>query len=118
MQIRIICILLLFSKFYWQNFIRSRIFSNKMRIKVCFYKLCYSDTVPRYFVILHFFSFILGIFHYQFYEMQHSVNMVDGIVKVISKPEFLAVSHTDFYSHISLLAEFDNSSSTETMPVR
>ena len=44
--------------------------------------------------------------------------MVDGIVKVISKPEFLAVSHTDFYSHISLLAEFDNSSSTETMPVR
>ena len=56
--------------------------------------------------------------------------MVDGIVKVISKPEFLAVSHTDFYSHISLinkivseekleiLAEFDNSSSTETIPVR
>ena len=51
--------------------------------------------------------------------------MVDGIVEVISKPEFLEVSHTDFYNHISLinnivtedkleiLAEFDNSSSTE-----
>ena len=101
-----------------------------MGTKVCFYKLCYSDTVTRYFVILHFFNFILGIFHCQFYEIQHSVNMVDGIVKVISKPEFLAVSHTDFYSHISLinkivseekleiLAEFDNSSSTETIPVR
>ena len=50
--------------------------------------------------------------------------MVDGIVEVISKPEFLEVSHTDFYNHISLinnivsedkleiLAEFDNSSST------
>ena len=51
--------------------------------------------------------------------------MVDGIVEVISKPEFLEVSHTDFYNHINLinnivsedkleiLAEFDNSSSTE-----
>ena len=51
--------------------------------------------------------------------------MVDGIVEVISKPEFLEVSHTDFYNHISLinnivsedkleiLAKFDNSSSTE-----
>ena len=51
--------------------------------------------------------------------------MVDGIVEVISKPEFLEVSHTDFYNHISLinnivgegkleiLAEFDNSSSAE-----
>ena len=51
--------------------------------------------------------------------------MVDGIVEVIRKPEFLEVSHTDFYNHISLinnivsedkleiLAEFDNSSSTE-----
>ena len=51
--------------------------------------------------------------------------MVDGIVEVISKPEFLEVSHTDFYNHISLinnivskdkleiLEEFDNSSSTE-----
>ena len=51
--------------------------------------------------------------------------MVDGIVEVISKPEFLEVSHTDFYNHISLinnivsedkleiLAEFNNSSSTK-----
>ena len=51
--------------------------------------------------------------------------MVDGIVEIISKPEFLEVGHTDFYNHISLindivsedklkiLAEFDNSSSTE-----
>ena len=51
--------------------------------------------------------------------------MVDGIVEVISKPEFLEVSHTDFFNHISLinnivsedkpeiLAEFDNSSGTE-----
>ena len=51
--------------------------------------------------------------------------MVDGIVEVISKPEFLEVSHTDFYNHISLinnivsedrlniLAEFDSSSSAE-----
>ena len=51
--------------------------------------------------------------------------MVDEIVGVISKPEFLEVSHTDFYNHISLinnivsedkleiLAKFDNSSSTE-----
>ena len=51
--------------------------------------------------------------------------MVDGIVEVISKPEFLEVSHTNFYNHISLinnivsednleiLAEFDSSSSTE-----
>ena len=50
--------------------------------------------------------------------------MVDGIVEVISKPEFLEVSHTDFYNHISLinnivsedkleiLAEFDSSSIT------
>ena len=53
--------------------------------------------------------------------------MVDGIVEVISKPEFLEVSHTDFYNHISLinkivsedrvgiLAEFDSSSSTEAI---
>ena len=59
------------------------------------------------------------------YRSSHSVNMVDGIVEVISKPEFLEVSHTDFYSHISLiniivsedsleiLAEFDNSSNAE-----
>ena len=52
--------------------------------------------------------------------------MMEGIVEVISKPEFLEVSHTDFYSHISLInnivsedklerqAEFDNSSSTES----
>ena len=51
--------------------------------------------------------------------------MVDGIVEVISKPELLEVSHTDFYNHISwinniasedkleILAEFDSSSSTE-----
>ena len=51
--------------------------------------------------------------------------MADGIVEVISKPEFLEVSHADFYNHISLinniisedtleiLAEFDSSSSTE-----
>ena len=51
--------------------------------------------------------------------------MVDGIVEVTSKPEFLEASHTDFYNHISLinnivskdkleiLEEFDNSSSTE-----
>ena len=51
--------------------------------------------------------------------------MVDGIVEVTSKPEFLEASHTDFYNHISLinnivsedkleiLAKFDNSSSTE-----
>ena len=50
--------------------------------------------------------------------------MVDGIVEVISKPEFLGVSHTDFYNHISLinnivsedkleiLAEIDSSSIT------
>ena len=47
--------------------------------------------------------------------------MVDGLVEVISKPEVLEISHTDFYSHISLInivsedklelfAEFDNSS--------
>ena len=53
--------------------------------------------------------------------------MVDGIVEVISKPEFLEVSHADFYNHISLinkfdsedrvgiLAEFDSSSSTEAI---
>ena len=29
--------------------------------------------------------------------------MVNGIVEVISKPEFLEVSHTDFYNHISLI---------------
>ena len=51
--------------------------------------------------------------------------MVDGIVEVISKPEFLEVSHTDFYNHISLinkivsedkleiLTEFGSSSSTD-----
>ena len=51
--------------------------------------------------------------------------MDDGIVEVISKPEFLEVSHADFYNRISLinnivsedkleiLAEFDNSSSTD-----
>ena len=51
--------------------------------------------------------------------------MLDGIIEVINKPEFLKVSHTDFYNHISLinnivsedkleiLAEFDSSSSTE-----
>ena len=51
--------------------------------------------------------------------------MVDGIAEVISKPEILEASHTDFYNHISLinnivsedkleiLAKFDNSSSTE-----
>ena len=51
--------------------------------------------------------------------------MVDGIVEVISKPELLEVSHTDFYNHNSLinnivskdkleiLAEIDNFSSTE-----
>ena len=51
--------------------------------------------------------------------------MVDGIIEVISKPEFLEVSHTDFYSHIMLinniisedkleiLAEFDSSSRTK-----
>ena len=51
--------------------------------------------------------------------------MVDGIVEVISKPEFLEVSHTDFYNHISLiinivsedkleiLSKFDSSSGTE-----
>ena len=55
----------------------------------------------------------------------HSVNMVSGLIKVISKPDFLKVSHTGFYSHVSLinnivsadklevLPEFDNSSSTE-----
>ena len=51
--------------------------------------------------------------------------MLDGIIEVINKPEFLEVSHTDFYNHISLinnivnedkletLAEFDSSSSTK-----
>ena len=51
--------------------------------------------------------------------------MVNGLVEVISKQEFLEVSHTDFYSHVSLinnivskgklelLAEFESSSSTE-----
>ena len=29
--------------------------------------------------------------------------MVDRIVEVINKPEFLEVSHTDFYNHISLI---------------
>ena len=50
---------------------------------------------------------------------------MDGIVEVISKPEFLDVRHTDFCNHISLinnivsedkleiLAEFNNSLSTE-----
>ena len=51
--------------------------------------------------------------------------MVDRLVKVIRKLEVLEVSHIDFYGHASLinniasedkleiLAEFDNSSSTE-----
>ena len=51
--------------------------------------------------------------------------MVDGLVEVISKPEFLEVSHTDFYNHISfinnivseykleILAKLDSSSGTE-----
>ena len=51
--------------------------------------------------------------------------MVHRIVEVISKPEVLEATHTDFYNHISLinnivskdkleiLEEFDNSSSTE-----
>ena len=51
--------------------------------------------------------------------------MMDEIAEAISKPEFLEVSHTDFHNHISLinnivsedkleiLAEFDNSLSTE-----
>ena len=51
--------------------------------------------------------------------------MVNRIVKIISKPEFLEVSHTDSYNRISLLnnifseekieilAELDNSSSTK-----
>ena len=51
--------------------------------------------------------------------------MVDGIVEVISKPENLEASHTDFYNHISLinnivskgkleiLAEIDSSLSTK-----
>ena len=51
--------------------------------------------------------------------------MVDGIVEVISNPEYLEVSHTDFYNHNSLinnivsedkleiLTKFNNSSSTE-----
>ena len=59
------------------------------------------------------------------YRSSHSVNMVDGLVEVISKPEFLEVSLTDFYSLVSLvnnivsedkleiLAESDNSSSKE-----
>ena len=50
---------------------------------------------------------------------------MDGIAEVISKPEFLEVSHIDFYNHISLinnivsvdkreiLAEFDNTSIAE-----
>ena len=54
--------------------------------------------------------------------------MVDGLVEVIRRPDFLEVNHTDFYSHISLinnivsedkleiLAEFDNSSITEANP--
>ena len=52
--------------------------------------------------------------------------MVDGFVQVISKSEFFEVGDTDFYGHISsinnivsedkleILAESDNSSSTET----
>ena len=59
------------------------------------------------------------------YKRSHSVNMVDGNVEVISKPEFLEVGHTDFYIHISLinnivsedkleiLGEFGNFSSTK-----
>ena len=59
------------------------------------------------------------------YRSSHLVKMVDGIAEVISKPENLEASHTDFYNHISLinnivsedrleiLAKFDNSSSTE-----
>ena len=51
--------------------------------------------------------------------------MLDGIVEVISKPEFLEVSHDNFYNRIRLinnivsedmleiLAEFDSSSSAE-----
>ena len=51
--------------------------------------------------------------------------MVDGLIGIISRSEFLDVTHTDFNSYASLinniiakgkleiLAEFDNSSSTE-----
>ena len=49
------------------------------------------------------------------YKSSLSVNMVDSLVEVIGKPEFLEVRHSIFNSHISLfnMAEFDNSSSIE-----
>ena len=51
------------------------------------------------------------------YRSSISVNIVDGLVKVISKPEFSEVSHIDFYNYsedkLEILAEFNNSSSTE-----
>ena len=88
----------------------------------------YSDTVTRYFVILQFSNFVLVTFHYEFYAIQKQPFSKHGgwNHSSISKPEFLDVSHTDYYNHISLinnivsenkleiLAEFDNSlSSTE-----
>ena len=35
------------------------------------------------------------------YRKSHSVNMVDWLVEVSSKPEFSEASHIDFYSHVS-----------------
>ena len=51
--------------------------------------------------------------------------MMNTLAEVVSKPKFLEVNHTDFYSHVSLVnniaiedkleivEEFDNSSSIE-----
>ena len=68
---------------------------------------------------------VYSTIRYTQHRGSHSVTIVDGLVKVIQKTEFLEVNHTDFYSHVSLinnivskdkfeiLAEFDNLSSTE-----
>ena len=45
-------------------------FPIRIRRKVRFYELCYSDTVTRYFVTLQFSNFVLGILYYQVYAIQ------------------------------------------------
>ena len=40
---------------------------------------------------------------------------MDGIAEVISKPEFLGLSHTDFYNHISLINNVVNEDKLETL---
>ena len=43
--------------------------------------------------------------------------MVDGIIEVISKPEFSEVSHTDFYNHISLINNIVSGDKLEILAV-